>query len=75
MERALIRDYRTALSRALSGLDTATLPAAIALAQSASRIRGYGHVKHASIAALGDSWAVHAEESATTDRVRESVEV
>jgi indolepyruvate ferredoxin oxidoreductase len=50
MERKLIADYEAGLDRLLGGLTPARLPLAIQLAQVPQQIRGFGHVKDASVA-------------------------
>jgi indolepyruvate ferredoxin oxidoreductase len=49
MERALIRQYEADLDRVLSGLTGETLPLAVRIASLPQSIRGYGHVKDASV--------------------------
>jgi indolepyruvate ferredoxin oxidoreductase len=49
MERKLIADYETALDRILAGLNRERLATAVKIAQIPEQIRGYGHVKEASI--------------------------
>ena len=69
-ERALIRDYRALVERLLSGLDGKTLPAAVAVAAAADRIRGFGPVKAEAIAAYRKDLTkkLAAFEAATTNR-------
>jgi indolepyruvate ferredoxin oxidoreductase len=52
MERRLIDDYRGLVEHLLSGLSPATLGAAVRLAAMPENIRGYGHVKAASVEAV-----------------------
>jgi indolepyruvate ferredoxin oxidoreductase len=49
MERGLIKDYEAALARIVSGLTAERLPTAIQIAAIPQKIRGYGHVKDASV--------------------------
>jgi indolepyruvate ferredoxin oxidoreductase len=51
MERRLIDDYRTLVERLLAGLSPASRGAAVRLAALPEKIRGYGHVKTASLEA------------------------
>ena len=51
-ERRLIDDYRTLVERLLAGLSPATLDIAVRLAGLPEKIRGFGHVKAASLAAF-----------------------
>jgi indolepyruvate ferredoxin oxidoreductase len=51
MERRLIEDYRTLVSRVLERLDATNLAAGIEVVRAASEIAGYGPVKVASVAA------------------------
>ncbi len=57
MERALIGEYQALVEQLLTGLSAAQLPAAVALAASVDQIRGYGHVKHASVVKVKQGWA------------------
>ena len=57
MERALIGEYQALVEQLLTGLSAAQLPAAVALAASVDQIRGYGHVKHASVDKVKQGWA------------------
>jgi indolepyruvate ferredoxin oxidoreductase len=57
MERALIGEYQSLVERLLTGLSAARLPAAVALAASVDQIRGYGHVKQASVEKVRLGWA------------------
>ena len=50
MERGLIKDYEAALTRITSGLTAERLPTAIQIAAIPQKIRGYGHIKDASVA-------------------------
>ena len=56
MERALIDEYRAHIERELEGLSGATLPRALAVARVPETIRGYGHVKLASVATARAQW-------------------
>jgi indolepyruvate ferredoxin oxidoreductase len=49
MERGLIRDYEAQLDRLLSRLDAEHLPTAVRIAAVPQQIRGFGHVKDASL--------------------------
>jgi indolepyruvate ferredoxin oxidoreductase len=51
MERKLIADYEAGLDRLLSDISPERLPIAIAIAQVPQQIRGFGHVKDASVVA------------------------
>jgi indolepyruvate ferredoxin oxidoreductase len=51
LERRLIGEYRALIERVAARLDERNLAAAIELAAAASRIAGYGPVKHAALAA------------------------
>ncbi len=51
LERRLISDYRRLLDRLLAGLSPATLGTAVQLAALPQQIRGFGHVKQASVVA------------------------
>jgi indolepyruvate ferredoxin oxidoreductase len=51
MERRLIEDYRTLVSRVLEGLNATNLAAGIEVVRAAGEIAGYGPVKIASVAA------------------------
>jgi indolepyruvate ferredoxin oxidoreductase len=50
MERGLIKDYEAALARMVSGLTAERLATAIQIAAIPQKIRGYGHIKEASVA-------------------------
>jgi indolepyruvate ferredoxin oxidoreductase len=50
MERRLIAEYEAGLDHMLSGLTPERLPTAVQLAAIPQKIRGYGHVKEASLA-------------------------
>jgi len=49
LERRLIDDYKALVDRILSGLSPATLDAAVQLARLPEKVRGFGHVKQASV--------------------------
>ncbi|MDP3175113.1 MAG: indolepyruvate ferredoxin oxidoreductase family protein, partial [Phenylobacterium sp.] len=51
VERKLIGDYEAGLDRLLTGLDAARLPLAVKIAEIPQAIRGFGHIKDASIVA------------------------
>ncbi|MDE2289513.1 MAG: indolepyruvate ferredoxin oxidoreductase family protein [Burkholderiales bacterium] len=51
MERELAADYAVTIERMLGVLSSGNLDAALALAEAPARIRGYGHVKLANLAA------------------------
>jgi indolepyruvate ferredoxin oxidoreductase len=55
-ERALIVEYRERIDELLQGLDAASLPQALEIARVAEEIRGFGHVKDASLAAARIKW-------------------
>ncbi|MFC3068794.1 indolepyruvate ferredoxin oxidoreductase family protein [Phenylobacterium soli] len=48
-ERALIRDYEAGLDKLLAGLSKERLPTAVKIAAVPQQIRGFGHVKDASL--------------------------
>ena len=50
MERGLIKDYEAGLARIVSGLTPERLATAIQIAAIPQKIRGYGHIKEASVA-------------------------
>jgi indolepyruvate ferredoxin oxidoreductase len=49
MERGLIRDYEEAVAILVAGLTPERLPTAVKIAAMPQQIRGYGHIKDASI--------------------------
>ncbi|MGH6998927.1 MAG: DUF6537 domain-containing protein, partial [Phenylobacterium sp.] len=49
MERGLIADYEAGLAKLLDGLDAERLPLATKIAQVPQAIRGFGHIKEASV--------------------------
>jgi indolepyruvate ferredoxin oxidoreductase len=49
MERGLIADYEAGLGKLISGLTLDRLPTAIQIAAIPQKIRGYGHIKDASV--------------------------
>ncbi|WP_332773646.1 indolepyruvate ferredoxin oxidoreductase family protein [Phenylobacterium sp.] len=49
MERGLIDEYQAGLDKVLAGLTAKTLPTAIQIAAVPQAIRGYGHIKDASV--------------------------
>jgi indolepyruvate ferredoxin oxidoreductase len=49
MERRLLAEYETLLDELLERLDTASHPTALGLARIPEQIRGFGHVKEASV--------------------------
>jgi indolepyruvate ferredoxin oxidoreductase len=55
-ERQLIRDYERSLEAALPKLSAETLAQVIELASLPEQIRGYGHIKDASIAKVMPRW-------------------
>ncbi len=55
-ERALVGDYEAMIEALLTGLSAANLPIAIQIAGVPDRIRGYGHIKLASIVAARAQW-------------------
>ena len=76
MERGLIKDYEAALARITSGLTPERLPTAIQIAAIPQKIRGYGHIKEASVApakaeekALWGRWEKQAAAPAERERV------
>ncbi len=56
-ERALIGRYEATLRRIAAALDEGNFAAALALAALPAEIRGFGHVKARSLAAVGARWA------------------
>ncbi len=69
-ERRLIVEYRDLIERLLAGLTAESLPAAVAVAAAAERIRGFGPVKAETIAAYRKevSEKLAAFDAATTNR-------
>ena len=63
MERALIDEYRAHVERELAGLDAANLPRALAVAGVPETIRGFGHVKQASVAKARERWQALQEDA------------
>ncbi|MGA0600095.1 indolepyruvate ferredoxin oxidoreductase family protein [Caulobacter sp. KR2-114] len=64
MERQLVTDYEAGLDRIAAGLTAENLPLAVKIAQIPDQIRGFGHVKEASVgpakaaeAKLWSEWA------------------
>ena len=49
MERGLITAYETGLDRLAAGLSPESLPLALKIAEIPQQIRGFGHVKEASV--------------------------
>lgn len=49
MERGLIASYETGLDRLAAGLKAESLPLAVKIAEVPQAIRGFGHVKEASV--------------------------
>ena len=49
MERDLIADYEAGLDRLLGGLTAENLPLAVELASVPQGVRGFGHIKEASV--------------------------
>jgi indolepyruvate ferredoxin oxidoreductase len=49
MERRLIAEYEASLARIVSGLSAERLPTAVQIAALPQKIRGYGHIKEASV--------------------------
>jgi len=49
VERRLVADYEAGLDRMLAGLTAERLPTAVRIAEIPQKIRGYGHIKEASI--------------------------
>jgi indolepyruvate ferredoxin oxidoreductase len=49
MERALIRDYEAGLARLVGGLSAERLPVSVQIASVPEAIRGFGHIKDASV--------------------------
>jgi len=56
IERALVDEYRAIVESLLPGLDASRLPLALRIAQVPGRIRGFGHVKLASVATARAQW-------------------
>jgi indolepyruvate ferredoxin oxidoreductase len=70
MERGLIKDYEAGLSRLVAGLTQDRLATAIQIASIPQKIRGYGHIKDASVKpakaeekALWGRWEKQAEKA------------
>jgi indolepyruvate ferredoxin oxidoreductase len=49
MERGLVADYETGVARLVSGLTPERLPLAVQIAAIPQKIRGFGHIKDASV--------------------------
>ncbi|MGZ6037933.1 MAG: indolepyruvate ferredoxin oxidoreductase family protein [Phenylobacterium sp.] len=49
MERGLIKDYEASLSKIVAGLSSDRLATAVQIAAIPQKIRGYGHIKEASV--------------------------
>ena len=58
MERQLIQDYERSVGVALVNLTADSLPRAVELASLPEQIRGFGHVKEASVAKVLARWRV-----------------
>lgn len=56
MERALISDYRQLIQSLLAELSATRLPLALEIAMVPEHIRGYGHIKEASVAKARQQW-------------------
>ena len=56
MERALVDEYRSIVEGLLPALDAQRLPLAVRIAQVPERIRGFGHVKLASVVTARAQW-------------------
>jgi indolepyruvate ferredoxin oxidoreductase len=54
LERRLIADYERLMEQVLAGLSAENHATAVALAALPEQVRGYGHVKEASVAAAGE---------------------
>ena len=65
MERQLIVEYRDLIAALLPTLDAAHLPSAIAIAALPEKIRGFGHVKAASVQQYRDELARAMQNRAT----------
>ncbi len=57
LERRLITDYETIVDELLRGLSRTNHAQAVAIARVPERIRGFGHVKIANVAAARARWA------------------
>jgi indolepyruvate ferredoxin oxidoreductase len=68
LERGLIKDYEAGLAKLAAGLTLERLPTAIQIAAIPQKIRGYGHVKEASVG------PARAEEKALWARWEKQVE-
>nr|ART90369.1 indolepyruvate ferredoxin oxidoreductase, alpha and beta subunits [uncultured bacterium] len=66
-ERALIAEYRERVRRELQGLDAGSLPHALAVARTPEKIRGFGHVKQASIERARADWSALETVAATAE--------
>ncbi|MDO9435727.1 indolepyruvate ferredoxin oxidoreductase family protein [Hydrogenophaga sp.] len=62
MERGLIDEYRRLIEREMTQLSDASLDRALAIARVPESIRGYGHVKAASVVAARARWGALAVE-------------
>jgi indolepyruvate ferredoxin oxidoreductase len=57
MERRLLVDYEALLDELCRGLDPSNHATAVELARIPERIRGFGHVKEASVEHARSAWA------------------
>ena len=56
MERRLLADYETLLDELVQGLDPPNQATAVELARIPEQIRGFGHVKEASVGRARAAW-------------------
>jgi indolepyruvate ferredoxin oxidoreductase len=49
MERGLIRDYEAGVAKLVAGLSRERLETAVKIAEVPQKIRGFGHIKDASV--------------------------
>jgi indolepyruvate ferredoxin oxidoreductase len=74
MERQLIIEYRELIAALLTTLDAARLPSAITIASLPEKIRGFGHLKEASVRQyreeLRKAMQTHADFSTEAQRLR-----
>ncbi|QHE83458.1 indolepyruvate ferredoxin oxidoreductase family protein [Hydrogenophaga sp. BPS33] len=71
MERALIEEYQALIEREIADLDDARLERALALARVPETIRGYGHVKAASVVSARARWSALRAERVAGQEVAE----
>ena len=68
-ERALIGEFRTLIEGEVASLNEKSLERALAMARVPESIRGYGHVKAASVTAARAKWSALDASSNAVDKV------